>query len=440
MKMKRRFASILAFIFLFVIGLNQPYSIKAAEANQWIELSRMDNVAANKTFSIRFNRSMNANEVDAIVIEKNNKFIAAEISYEGDKINITPVSAFGEGEYSLKILLNNGAKYLMKFTASNTEYHYANYTSNKVIKVYPRSDSGFSYPYYLSIPKGIDVAKDVHILVEPNNFGKVGSAVEQDRDVFKSLINESNMSNRINRLLNSVILMPVFPRGVTADGKEDWRLYTHELDRDTILGLDNEKIRIDDQLANMITNAKTVLSSKERINTKDKVFMIGFSASARFTNRFALLHPELVQAVATGGINANPMLPLEELDGQKLIYPVGIGDAKAILGRSIDLEAYKNVKQYIYMGETDTNDDVAFQDGYDEPERQQIYNLIGYKQMPDRWNKTQEIFKSLPYPIQFVTYKGIGHQMNNDTDRDVLEFFEQNSGDKFVNIQPHNAY
>jgi hypothetical protein len=249
-------------------------------------------------------------------------------------MNITPVNAFGDGEYSLKILLNNGSKYIMKFTASNTEYHIANYSNNKVIKVYPRSNSGFSYPYYLSIPKGIDITKDVHILVEPNNFGKVGGTVEQDRD--------------------------------------------------TILGLDDEKIRIDDQLVNMIANEKSVLSSKERITTKDKVLMIGFSASSRFTNRFALLHPELVQAVATGGINANPILPLEEIDSQKLIFPVGIGDAKEILGRNIDSEAYKNVKQYILMGETDTNDDIAFQDGYDEPERQLIYNLIGYKQMPDK--------------------------------------------------------
>ncbi|MGH4123091.1 MAG: hypothetical protein ACREV6_09205 [Clostridium sp.] len=438
--MQKKILQIVSFTLLFLLSFNPVFIAKADTLNQWVEFKRMDNIPANKTITVALTKDIAEKNIDAIVIEQNNKFVAVDISYDSSNVYITPVKPFLEGEYKLKVLLSNGKKYFMKFTASNIEYEFTERSKDKVIKVYPRKDSGFSYPYYLSIPSDLVTSKNVNIIVEPNNGGKTGNVEAQDYLVKEKILNEWSLAADINRQLNSIILMPVFPRGVTAEGKKNGNLYTHELDRDTILGNDNEKIRIDDQLVNMIKDAKSVINKEGITSVKEKVFMVGFSASARFTNRFALLHPELVQAVATGGINSNPILPLEMLEGQNLIYPVGIGDAKKILGRDINLEAYKKVKQYIYMGELDTNDDVPYFDGYDEPERQLIYKLIGKNQLPDRWNKTQEIFKNLPYPIQFVTYKGIGHQTNNDTCGDVINFFKQNGGEQFVKVKPHNAY
>ncbi|MBU3190286.1 Ig-like domain-containing protein [Clostridium bowmanii] len=438
--MRKIMPKILSFILCCLLSLNSVYIAKADTLSPWIELARMDNVAVNKTFTVVFTKNIVEENIDAIVIEQNNKFVAVNISYDSDKAYVTPVKPFAEGEYKFKILLGNGKKYFMKFTTSNIEYDYTKNSRDKVIKVYPRKDSGFSYPYYLSIPNNLVTSKDINIIVEPNNDGRVGDVEKQDTFVKDRILNEGSLAASVNKQINSIILMPVFPRGVTSDGYENWKLYTHELDRDTILGYDNEKIRIDDQLINMINDAKNVINKENITFVKDKVLMIGFSASARFVNRFALLHPELVQAVATGGINSNPIIPLEELEGQKLIYPVGLGDAKEILGRDINLDAYKKVKQYIYMGELDTNDDVSGHDGYDDAERQLIYNLIGRNQLPDRWNKSQKIFSNLPYPIQFVTYKGIGHTINRDTISDVTKFFEQNAGNEFLKIQPHNAY
>lgn len=43
-----------------------------------------------------------------------------------------------------------------------------------------------------------------------------------------------------------------------------------------------------------------------------------------FADRFTLLHQELVQEAAAGGINSNPILPLKEFEGNKLVYLVGI--------------------------------------------------------------------------------------------------------------------
>lgn len=67
----------------------------------------------------------------------------------------------------------------------------------------------------------------------------------------------------------------------------------------------------------MIRHARQMLGDAA-IETRTKVFMHGFSASAGFVNRFATIHPESVRAVVAGGINALPMYPLETYQGVKL--------------------------------------------------------------------------------------------------------------------------
>lgn len=438
--MRNKILALLVFISMSIFSLGPVPIAKADTTNGFIDLPKMSGVPANKQFTITFSSNIDTSKIDAIVIKQDNRFIPVDITYDTNKAYVTPIKSFGEGEYDFRIFLSNGKKYSLKFTASNTDDYTTTTSNDKVIKVYPRSTSGFSYPYYLYIPNNLDTSKDVHLLVEPNNNGAVGNSDYQDILVKKSVLTQWTISSGVSYRTNSIELMPVFPRGVNVDGTDNPNIYTHELDRDTLLKNDGEKVRIDEQLVNMIADAKKVLNSRQIASVKDKVFMVGFSASARFTNRFALLHPEMVQAVATGGINSDPIIPLNQLEGQTLTYPVGIGDVQSITGTPVNLEAYKSVKQYIFMGENDTNDDVPFSDGYDDNERNEIYTLLGKNQLPDRWNKVQQIFSTLPYPIQFVTYKGIGHETRSYTYTDMVNFFNQNSGDTFTKIQPQNAY
>lgn len=438
--MRNKLLALLVFISMSIFSLGPVPIAKADTTNGFIDLPKMSGVPANKQFTITFSGNIDASKIDAIVIKQDNRFIPVDITYDTNKAYVTPVKSFGDGEYDFRIFLSNGKKYSLKFTASNTEDYTTTTSNDKIIKVYPRSTSGFSYPYYLSIPSNLDTSKDIHLLVEPNNSGSLGNSDYQDLLVKKSILNQWTLSYSLSHKTNSIELMPVFPRGVTVDGTDSPNIYTHELDRDTLLKNDGEKVRIDEQLVNMIADAKKVLNSRQIASVKDKVFMVGFSASARFTNRFALLHSEMVQAVATGGINSEPIIPLNQLEGQILTYPVGIGDVQSITGTPVNLEAYKSVKQYIFMGENDANDDVPFSDGYDDNERNEIYTLLGKKQLPDRWNKVQQIFSTLPYPIQFVTYKNIGHEAPYYVGDDIANFLNQNSGDTFTKIQPQNAY
>ena len=215
---------------------------------------------------------------------------------------------------------------------------------------------GFNFPYYLFIPQGIDLNKPVHLLVEPCNTGASRTRKSLDRKT-KALA-EASHATLIAKRLRVPLLVPVFPRPggdqwlvpvSSRPGGARWETYTHALDRDTLLITDGDLKRIDLQLINMIAHAQRLLRHNN-MKVNEKVFMNGFSASGTFANRFAILHPTVVRAVATGGINSIPTFPTERWDDVSMRYPVGISDVKEIADIAFDEKAYKRVSQYIYMG------------------------------------------------------------------------------------------
>ncbi len=289
---------------------------------------------------------------------------------------------------------------------------------------------GFAFPYYLFIPHGIDSNKPIHLLVEPCNTGSGDTFKRLDRKV--KAFTEASHATVIARKLKIPLLVPVFPR----PGGDQWRLYTHALDRDTLLLTEGGLRRIDLQLIKMIDHAQRLLRHNN-MKVNEKVFMNGFSASGTFTNRFAILHPTIVRAVATGGVNSIPTFPTERWDDVTLRYPVGISDLKELADIAFDEKAYKRVSQYIYMGALDANDTVPYRDAYDAVDAELVKSLIGAEMMPDRWDMSQSIYRALEIPVQFVTYKNTGHEIKDEVIDDIVAFFEANSGDEIVEIVPH---
>ena len=316
--------------------------------------------------------------------------------------------------------------------------------SNELLcRVTVNPTEGFNFPYYLFIPQAVDLNKPVHLLVEPCNTGVSRTRKSLDRKT-KALA-EASHATLIAKRLRVPLLVPVFPRPgsdqwlvpvSTRPGSDQWRAYTHALDRDTLLIRDGDLKRIDLQLINMIAHAQRLLRHNN-IKVNEKVFMNGFSASGTFANRFAILHPTVVRAVATGGVNGIPTFPTDRWDDVPIRYPVGIADVKEIADIEFDGAAYKKVSQYIYMGALDDNDTVPYQDAFDAVDAELIKSLIGTKMMPDRWAVSQSIYKALEMPVQFVTYKNTGHQIKSEMIDDIVAFFEANSGDEIVKIVPY---
>ena len=285
-----------------------------------------------------------------------------------------------------------------------------------IVVVPPDPGRGFNYSYVLRMP---DCAASVtsHLVVEPNNTGAVSDDQQVHFDAAMRTAQESAVGSLIARALNAPLLVPVFPRSET-----DWRVYTHALDRDSMLIADGPLTRIDLQLLAMIADAREKLSAAG-INVSEKSLLTGFSASGTFVNRFAALHPEHVRAVAAGGLNGIAIVPKSSIDGRALNYPLGIGDFESLTGREFPREQWLQVPQYLFMGEQDTNDAVEYDDGYDDSEREVVHSTLGKVMQPDRWRAVQEEYRVADAPVEFVTYEGIGHGTNGKIHADMAEFF-----------------
>jgi len=299
-----------------------------------------------------------------------------------------------------------------------------------LVKVSKKENKGFNYPYYLFIPKTLDRNKKNHLYVEPNNTGTVSDDFKVHDKAARNLV-ENSYPNRIARELNSPLLVPVFPRPSSMPNT-----YTHYLDRDTLLIKTGKLKRIDLQLVSMIKDAQEILKSNG-VAVEPKIFMHGFSASAGFTNRFTLMHPEIVRASAAGGINGIAIFPLSEWKNNQLRYAVGISDLEEITGIKFNKDEYLKVSQYLYMGYLDANDTVLYSDAWDKEDAALIKRLFGEKMMPDRWTTTTSIYKQLNIPAQLITYNSTNHQIKPEMQRDLVRFFRANEGNEIVTIKPY---
>ena len=299
-----------------------------------------------------------------------------------------------------------------------------------LIEVPAGKSSKFFFPYYLYVPADLPKERTVRLLVEPNNTGRTSDDFEVHRQGAKRLASGSYTRPLAERL-RTPLLVPVFPRP-----QQEWRIYTHALDRDSLLVRDGPLARIDIQLLAMIEHARAVLVD-HGISTKPKVFMNGFSASGNFVNRFAALHPEAVRAVAAGGVNGLPIFSLETYQDVELPYPIGVADLRQLSGLAFDSEAYGQVSQYIYMGYLDRNDTFPFGDAWNDTERGLIAKLFGKQMMPDRWERSQKILAEMRIPAQTVTYNGVAHRVLPEMWDDVVSFFQANDGERPITITPH---
>jgi hypothetical protein len=223
-------------------------------------------------------------------------------------------------------------------------------------------------------------------------------------------------SRHVSQNIPAPSLVPVFPRPYN-----EWWYYIQALNRRTLQIKNGRLERVDLQLIAMIKDAQEILREKG-LNMEEKVLMNGYSASGWFTIRFTIIHPHMVRAAAIGG-NFSQILPIEELEGEKLQYPVGVADLEQLTGKAFNYDEYIKVAQYIYLGALDPNDATYFEDSFEKSHGEQIRRLIGKDTMA-RWRKTQEIYKKAGIPAQFVTYEGIGHMLNNEIIDDIIFFFK----------------
>lgn len=291
--------------------------------------------------------------------------------------------------------------------------------SPEILKVEARPAKGFAYPYYLYVPKAVrepgGPGKRHTILVIPNNAGKLSDDLAvHEEDVKRKIRQNAQIADR----LGVALLTPVFPRPQT-----DWQIYTHALDRDSMLTGKKEFARFDLQLLAMIDDARARFAG-EKLRFDERVLMLGFSASGMFVNRFTFLHPGRVKAAAVGSPGGWAIAPAASFKGKTLRYPVGTNDFQLISGKKLDLKRLRKVPLFIFLGAEDDNDSVVFRDSYEKEDEEIIFALFGRTPV-GRWEMSQELYRAGKLNAEFKLYPNVKHAVTKEIMEDVLAFFSK---------------
>lgn len=291
-------------------------------------------------------------------------------------------------------------------------------TKDTLMKFAAKPGAGFNFEYLVYLPKGVQPGVTNYLMVETNNGG-VNDTMSHHEKTAGYAAARSGVANYTSKFLKIPLLVPIFPRSAT-----NWMIYTHALDRDAMLSKGTDIERLDLQLLAMIEDAKKQLA-KQGYPLHDKFFMNGFSASGTFANRMSLLHPEKIKAIAAGGINSIAILPINELKGKKLEYPLGIADVKQITGKEVNLEAFRELPQLLYMGSLDDNDAAKYDDGYSKEESAVVFTVMGEQLIPQRWSFVEQVYKDNKVNAEFRTYPGIGHGTDLKMLNELVDFFRK---------------
>jgi pimeloyl-ACP methyl ester carboxylesterase len=288
------------------------------------------------------------------------------------------------------------------------------------IRVGPDPAKGFHWPYYLVLPT--EMASPPTLLVEPNNSGTWSDDFRFHEERARLIL---DLRVPFAEDLGSPLLVPVFPRPRTPQAPEPGGIYVQALDRYSLIGVHPGLERIDLQMVAMLDDALDRLEAMGYAMDR-RVFMMGFSASGAFTSRFSLIHPDRVKAAAPGAPGSWPMAPVASWQGTPLKYPVGVMDFQSLVGTPFDLETFKRVPFYIYVGDQDTNDGLDVR-GMTTTERNQIYTLLNWSPtqhfQADRWPLAQAMYESVGSVAQFVVYPGVGHTITSQMLEDIKAFF-----------------
>lgn len=300
-------------------------------------------------------------------------------------------------------------------------------------------ETGFNYPYYLHIPDSLGSDTPVPILVETTNMPGPTDDFEAHLDEAERRAS-NGFGRRIADELTLPFLHPVFPRPVS--DPVDWTHYTHSLDPET-LRIDNSPLeRIDLQLLRMLEDAKRRLS-EQGIPTMDRFILNGFSASAKFANRFSALHPEKLISVSAGGLDGIAILPIEEadipvhwVDRAELNYPVGTANIEELTGEPFNLDAFCDVHQFLYLGEDDEKDTLRYPDAWTGPEIRGIaVSVYGEDIHEERFPYCKAVYEEVDASAVFRQYEETGHDPTPAIG-DVVEFHERSlAGDDIESIR-----
>lgn len=327
-----------------------------------------------------------------------------------------------------------------------------------IVKVPAMPEKGFNWPYYLRIPsneyKEANKGSKKYLLIDTPNGGTT-NLKSSEKHTLDTLFYRHQYSVEVAEVLHIPMLMPAYPVANVYFEQNQERYMTdeHAFEReisrlhislaDSLLnekltkgyeakGLNvNDYIKLDEQLIAMFNHAVEYLNKYGHNMETEKMFLCGYSATGTFNDRFTILHPEKVKAVASGATLDNMVIPLKSYKNENLIFPIGISDYKEIAGKEFNMEKHNEVAKLYYMGKDDDNNlvEYGYYDCYSDFERNMIIKLWGYDVLP-RAQALTKLYGESGGKGMFVLDKDIKHSVSDIMRDYMVDFFKANRDSK----------
>ena len=228
-------------------------------------------------------------------------------------------------------------------------------------------NEGYNIGYAVFIPNGCS-NKTTLLMHSCNTGGNVPVKLSDAINIAKtSLYERPNSGTWISSSTKLPVLIPLVPRiqgyYTQAFGSQIYHNDPTPLindqerrkDEETLSPVEIEEVieyckDIHYQVTYIINACKQFLFDKG-IEVDDKIIVEGYSAGSKFANYFAALHPKLIKGIIAGGTSGLTILPLSELNGNELKFPLGVADIP-----DFDLDTFSQIPQYYYIGDSDYND------------------------------------------------------------------------------------
>jgi predicted esterase len=274
------------------------------------------------------------------------------------------------------------------------------------------------YHWFSYVPANLSKESLAYILIAGQN----GNLISDDYDeLIEVCRNIAEVFKTRADQYSYIMITPVIPRSAT-----NGQIYTVSLDRESLLDPTDFLQRPDLKVNLMIDQLITMLEA-DGYNIHDKVFIEGFSAGAMFAQRYCLLHPERVQAIAAGSPGGSITVSGSNYGGTDMNWPVGINDFQSLVDYDFNMSEYQQVPQFIYIGDQDTDNstvDIGGSDLFTDEQIQFLNETFGDSD-PVRLKNQCDYIKGMGCDVRFKLYPGVGHVYTREMINDVYTFFAQ---------------
>jgi len=269
--------------------------------------------------------------------------------------------------------------------------------------VFHPADVEIVYNWYSYVPTGIEKNQAIFIMINCDVGGAYWDydAITEDAKTYAG-----HKSVRAEQY-NYVLLQPAIPRAFDPNWNNT-EVYSAAFDKRVFSDVTNPFLKRPDLKVNLMIDRLKGLLRAEGYQVKDRVMFEGFSLGGMFAQRYALLHPERVQAVSAGHCGGTLILPRSTHNETVMNWPVGVSNFESLVGQPFNEEVYKQIPQYIYVGDHDDNTMVKRVWGtfYTDDEVVFLINTFGYGP-PSTLKNQSEYLQLLGYNIQFKLYPNV---------------------------------